>query len=174
MYESPLGPLTMTSGTGGLRHVYFPGQAKGLAEADRRPLAPLRAQLDEYFAGRRQAFEIDLDLSGNPLQLQVWERLLEIPYGETVSYGELAERVDPDAFPASLESWERARAVGAAVGRTPTPIVVPCHRVIGADGSLTGYGGGLERKRTLLELERGVLGAPETAPAWQERQEAMF
>jgi methylated-DNA-[protein]-cysteine S-methyltransferase len=112
------------------------------------------AQLEEYFAGERRRFDVDLDLRGTPLQLLVWERLREIPYGSTVSYGELAGRVDATAFPVGLEPWERVRAVAAEVGRTPTPIVVPCHRVIGADGSLTGYGGGLERKRALLDLER--------------------
>ena len=89
--------------------------------------------------------------------MAVWNRLRRIPYGATLSYGEIAEDLGEAVFPADLEPHERARAVGAEVGRTPVPIVVPCHRVIGADGSLTGYGGGLERKRALLDLESSQL-----------------
>jgi methylated-DNA-[protein]-cysteine S-methyltransferase len=110
-------------------------------------------QLDGYFAGERQAFELDLDLRGTPLQLRVWARLREIPYGKTITYGELAGRVEESLFPHGLEPYERVRLAAAEIGRTPTPILVPCHRVIGADGSLTGYGGGLPRKRALLDLE---------------------
>ena len=155
LYESPIGELTVCAGEEGLRAIRFPGgRDPALDPGRRRPLPTVAAQLDEYFDGRRQAFEIDLDLRGEPFQLRVWGFLREIPYGETVTYGELAERLGPDAFPPPVEPWERARAVGAEVGRTPTPIVVPCHRVIGADGSLVGYGGGLERKRALLDLEQ--------------------
>ena len=89
--------------------------------------------------------------------MQVWEQLLQIPYGTTTTYGELAQRIDESLYPAGLEAYKRARLVGAAIGRTPTPILVPCHRVIGADGSLTGYGGGLHRKRALLNLETAGL-----------------
>jgi methylated-DNA-[protein]-cysteine S-methyltransferase len=110
-------------------------------------------QLDEYFAAERKGFDVALDLGGSPLQKLVWARLLQIPYGTTISYGELAEGIEESAFSAGLEPYQRVRAAAAAVGQTPTPILVPCHRVIGADGSLTGYGGGLERKRALLELE---------------------
>ena len=107
-----------------------------------------RAQLDEYFAGARTEFRVPLELSGNDFERRVWRELLEIPYGETASYGEIARRIGtPHA----------ARAVGLANGRNPVALIVPCHRVIGADGSLTGYGGGLERKRLLLDLEAGRL-----------------
>ncbi|MGH2903359.1 MAG: methylated-DNA--[protein]-cysteine S-methyltransferase [Solirubrobacteraceae bacterium] len=110
------------------------------------PFAEVTAQLREYFAGERTTFEVQLAPPGAPFELEVWRALREIPYGETVSYGEIARRVgQPTA----------ARAVGTANGRNPIAVIVPCHRVIGADGSLTGYGGGLERKRLLLELEQG-------------------
>jgi methylated-DNA-[protein]-cysteine S-methyltransferase len=113
---------------------------------DDAALEPVRAQLDEYFAGTRSGFDLVLEPDGTPFQLEVWDELRRIPYGETISYGELAARVDrPGA----------ARAVGAANGQNPIAIVVPCHRVIGADGSLTGFGGGLPWKRCLLDLEAG-------------------
>ena len=114
-------------------------------------------QLDEYFAGTRRGFELEVELRGTPFQLAVWRRLREIPYGSTVSYGGIVDDLDEAVFPAGLEPHQRARAVGTEVGRTPVPIVVPCHRVIGADGSLTGYGGGLDRKRALLDLESDQL-----------------
>ena len=95
---------------------------------------------------------------------------LDIPYGETWSYGELAARVDPDVFRTDVEPWQRARAVGAANGRNPVSIIVPCHRVIGADGSLTGYGGGLHRKQALLELE----GSGRPDPTWSTRQTSLL
>jgi methylated-DNA-[protein]-cysteine S-methyltransferase len=111
------------------------------------PLDEARRQLEAYFAGELRDFDLPLAPEGSEFQLRVWEQLRAIPYGETISYGELARRVgDPAA----------ARAVGLANGRNPLPVIVPCHRVIGADGSLTGFGGGLERKRRLLELEAGV------------------
>jgi methylated-DNA-[protein]-cysteine S-methyltransferase len=106
----------------------------------------VHAQLDAYFAGRRRDFDVRLAPEGTPFQLRVWAALCEIPYGETISYAELARRIgNPNAV----------RAVGAANGRNPLPIVVPCHRVVGADGSLVGFGGGLDVKRALLDLERG-------------------
>ena len=150
-YESPLGTLTLVGGRGGLIGLKFPGSAPR-DESSRDPLAfaDVAAQLDEYFAGERRSFNLQLDLKGTPFQLAVWEQLRAIPYGTTVSYGEMAHRIDrPD----------RVRAVGGAVGGVPIPIIVPCHRVIGADGSLTGYGGGLERKRALLELEGAAFGS---------------
>jgi methylated-DNA-[protein]-cysteine S-methyltransferase len=105
-------------------------------------------QLREYFDGTRRTFELILSLRGNRFELRVWEQLVRIPYGETVSYGQIAQRIgEPSA----------ARAVGLANGRNPVAVMVPCHRVIGSDGALTGYGGGLERKRFLLDLEAGVL-----------------
>jgi methylated-DNA-[protein]-cysteine S-methyltransferase len=118
---------------------------------DERALAPLRLQLEEYFAGERREFELELAPSGTPFQLEVWRALRAIPYGETASYGEIAAAVgQPGA----------ARAVGGANNRNPIAIVIPCHRVIGASGSLTGYGGGLPRKQRLLALEadRAQLG----------------
>ncbi len=116
-------------------------------DADR--VAGVAAQLAEYFAGRRRDFALALDPPGTPFQRQVWEELARIPFGATISYGELARRVGRPAA---------ARAVGAANGANPIPIVLPCHRVIGSDGSLTGYGGGLPLKKALLALE-GVLEA---------------
>jgi methylated-DNA-[protein]-cysteine S-methyltransferase len=156
-YECPLGELTIVGPPGGaLSAIRFPGGPAMPAEA-RRPMPRVTAQLDEYFAGRRREFELEVELAGTAFQVAVWERLRKIPYGSTVSYGEVAEDLGAAAFPAGLEPHERARAVGAEVGRTPVPIVVPCHRVIGADGSLTGYGGGLGRKRALLDLENSQL-----------------
>lgn len=164
IYESPQGPLTLSGGPGGVERVYFPGQPPRLDQAKRRPMAPVVDQLGEYFARRRKSFDLALRLGGSPLQKQVWARLLQIPYGVTISYGELAEGIDEAAFPAGLEPYQRVRAAAAAVGQTPTPILVPCHRVIGADGSLTGYGGGLERKRALLELEGCAAVRPKPSP----------
>jgi methylated-DNA-[protein]-cysteine S-methyltransferase len=163
VYESPLGPLTLLAGGSGLAGLRFPGRAGRLDEADHRPGAfrAALAQLEQYFAGDRCAFDLALDLGGTPFQRRVWERLSQIPYGATISYSALARAVGrPDVV----------RAVGAAVGRTPVPIVVPCHRAVAADGALTGYGGGLQRKQALLDLEaRGAAGlAPE--PAWAFRQ----
>ncbi len=107
---------------------------------------------------------MELDLHGSPLQESVWAQLGEIPYGSTTTYGELAQRIDDSLFPGGIEPYERARLIGATVGRTPTPILVPCHRVIGADGSLTGYGGGLRRKRALLVLEGAPYGKRPVEP----------
>lgn len=149
-YESPFGTLTLTASEHGLDGLYFPGRAPSLAEADGRPDAFERSvgQLDEYFAGRRQQFDLPLDLSvGTPFQRTVWEALQAIPYGETITYRELAHRI---ARP------DRLRAAAAAVGRNPVPIIVPCHRVIAANGHLTGYLGGLHRKQALLDTEQAV------------------
>lgn len=149
-YESPLGTLTLVGDGTALRGLLFPGADRlGQSRHDPRAFDDATAQLDEYFAGHRRVFDLELELSGTPFQLAVWEQLQAIPYGTTVSYSELARRIDrPD----------RVRAVGGAVGRTPVPIIVPCHRVIGADGSLTGYGGGIPRKRALLEHEGAAFG----------------
>lgn len=147
-WESPVGELTLVAGEDGLRTVSFPGRARDPEWArDDAALAPVAAQLAEYFAGERTAFDLTLAPRGGAFDLSVWKLLQEIPYGETRSYGDLAR---------TLGRMERVRAVGGANGRNPLAIVVPCHRVIGSDGSLTGYGGGLERKRALLDLERGV------------------
>src|SRR5664279_3555621 len=127
IYESPVGPLTLVGGPRGLSRLFFPGHAGQLREErrDDAALADAVGQLEEYFAGRRRHFELDLDLRGTPFQLSVWAQLSAIPHGETRAYGELARAIGrPD----------RARAVGGAVGRTPIPIIVPCHRAVGADG----------------------------------------
>jgi methylated-DNA-[protein]-cysteine S-methyltransferase len=121
--------------------------------------------MDEYFAGERRAFDLALDLHGTEFQRAVWERLLAIPYGETTTYGALAR---------SLGRPDRARAIGAAVGRTPIAIIVPCHRVIGSDGSLTGYGGGLQRKATPLDLEARGVGDTAQPASWSMRQIALL
>jgi methylated-DNA-[protein]-cysteine S-methyltransferase len=147
-YESPLGPLTLRGGPRGLAALDYPGAGgPRLGEDDRAPapFAGAARQLDEYFAGRRRAFDLALDLSGTPFQRAVWAQLLAIPYGTTTTYAVLARAV---GRPAGV------RAVAAAVGRTPVPIVVPCHRVLARGGALTGYRGGLERKQALLDLER--------------------
>jgi methylated-DNA-[protein]-cysteine S-methyltransferase len=150
IYESPFGPLTLVAGADGLRRLFFPRRAPALDERDHDPqrLPAASEQLEQYFRGERHDFDIPLALEGNSFELSVWAALCEIPYGETVSYGQIARALGhPDA----------PRAVGAANGRNPVAIIVPCHRVIGANGSLTGYGGGLERKRFLLDLEAGVI-----------------
>lgn len=166
--ETPLGPLTLEASPDGLAGVSFPGRG-GARRWDRRDptaLDPVGAALEAYFAGERRSFEdLTLDLSGSRFDLAVWHALRAIPYGETATYGQIARAVGrPDIV----------RAVAAAIGRTPTPIVVPCHRVIGADGSLTGYGGGLQRKQALLDLERRVASGLEPEPAWAHRQLALL
>lgn len=146
---TPVGELMLTADDdGALTGVNLPNRHPDPSgwERDDELLADARRQLTEYFAGERSTFDLPLRPVGAPFQLRVWEALLRIPYGETASYGELARELGhPTA----------ARAVGAANGRNPIAIVVPCHRVIGSDGSLTGYAGGLECKRALLDLEVG-------------------
>jgi methylated-DNA-[protein]-cysteine S-methyltransferase len=159
IYESPVGPLTVVAGPRGTTNLHFPGRSPRLDEAGHQPMPEVVDQLETYFAGERQAFALPLDLRGPPLHKRVWERLLEIPYGTTTTYGELARRIDDSLYPADLEPYERVRLAAAAIGRNPVPILVPCHRVIGADGSLTGYLGGLQRKQALLDLESGVIKA---------------
>ena len=155
-YDSPLGCLTLVADGGALTGVRFPGRGgaprTGAGPAESGILAEAALQLDEYFAGRLRTFDLPLRLDGPDLELRVWATLREIPFGETVAYGEVAKRIQQPG-----EVAPDPRDVGAAVGRTPTPIVVPCHRVVGADGSLIGYGGGLDRKRALLDLEAGRL-----------------
>ncbi len=147
--DSPIGPLLL-AGTGrALTHVHFqagPRAPKPCAawRPAQAPFADVTVQLAEYFAGQRQQFSLPLAPQGTAFQRSVWQALGQIPYGETISYGELARR---------LGSHSGARAVGLANGANPLPIIVPCHRVIGADGSLTGFGGGLPLKRALLALE---------------------
>jgi methylated-DNA-[protein]-cysteine S-methyltransferase len=144
--SSPVGPLSLTvTDDGAVSRIGF---GAGDASDDPRFDAVI-AQLNEYFAGERTAFDLPLDPEGgSPFEQRVWAELLRIPYGETASYGEIAARIGHPG---------KARAVGRANGRNPIAIVCPCHRVIGSDGSLTGYGGGLENKRTLLDLEAGAL-----------------
>ncbi len=174
IYESPIGPLTLIVGPNGLTDLNFPGRTRAPAGAARRPLPAVVDQLEAYFAGERRSFELALELRGTPLQKAVWRELLEIPYGTTTSYGELASRIDEPLYGSDVEPWQRARVVGAANGRNPISIVVPCHRVIGADGSLTGYGGGLQRKQALLDLERRVVGGEAATPGDAEDQLAML
>ncbi len=170
IYESPIGPLTLIAGPAGLRGLWFPGKTPTPPESAKAPQPAVAEQLDAYFAGELRAFDLALDMHGTPLQREVWARLLDIPYGETESYGQLAGRCDPAVFRTDVEPWQRARAVGSANGRNPVSIIVPCHRVIGADGSLTGYGGGLHRKQALLELE----GSGRPDPAWGARQTSLL
>jgi methylated-DNA-[protein]-cysteine S-methyltransferase len=152
-FDSPVGELLAVGDGHTLHGLYMQEGRTAIAvradwEAADEPFAQVREQLADYFASKRTAFEVSLTMTGNPFQRRVWQALQEIPFGETISYGELARRIGaPSAF----------RAVGVANGQNPISVIVPCHRVIGADGSLTGYGGGLERKRLLLELEAGVL-----------------
>ena len=143
--ETPLGPFTLEASAHGLAAISFPGRG-GPRRWDRRD-------------------PITLDLSSTPFDLAVWTALLDIPYGQTASYGEVARAVGrPDIV----------RGVAAAIGRNPVPVVVPCHRVIGADGSLTSYRGGLQRKQALLDLERRVTAGLDPEPAWAFRQLALI
>jgi methylated-DNA-[protein]-cysteine S-methyltransferase len=149
---TPIGTLRLVADDHGLREVWFEQGRHQKAPQSHwtrasEPLALARQQLMEYFAGERQQFDLPLHPHGTPFQLKVWLELARIPYGVTISYGELARRI---------EQPQAVRAVGAANGRNPLPIVLPCHRVIGSDGSLTGFGGGLPTKRYLLSLEDGV------------------
>jgi len=149
--NSPVGPLLVAVCDRGLVALEF-GRGKipaGWVESDEKT-APYVRQLKEYFAGRRRQFDLPLDLRGTDFQKRCWRELLKIPYGETRSYADIARAI---GNPAAV------RAVGLANGQNPIAIIVPCHRVIGSDGSLTGYGGGLETKRKLLELEGALSGS---------------
>lgn len=160
--ESPLGPLLAYASDRGVRAIVFSdsdparnGVHNEVVDApDHEALCELSNQMEQYFAGTRRVFDLPLDPLGTEFQQQAWLALREIPFGETRSYGEQARAIGrPSAV----------RAIGGANGRNPLSIVVPCHRVIGASGELTGFGGGLHRKRALLELE-GVLGAEKHLP----------
>jgi methylated-DNA-[protein]-cysteine S-methyltransferase len=145
---TPVGPLLLTASDDALTGLWFGVKPVPGARDDSHPvLGTAAAQLGEYFAGARRDFDLPLAPAGTPFQLTVWEQLRLIPYGTTTSYGELARRVGNPAA---------SRAVGLANGRNPIAIIVPCHRVIGANGSLTGFGGGMAAKRTLLDLECGA------------------
>ena len=141
LLQTPIGPLTLHGGVDGLTALAFGDEAEG---PDAPELAAAATQLEQYFAGDRDRFEVDLDLRGTPFQREVWDLLLAIPHGETTTYSDLATRMGRP---------RHVRAVAAAVGRTPVPIIVPCHRVLARDGALTGYRGGLPVKRALLDLE---------------------
>lgn len=156
-FDTPIGPLRIVGDDDGVERVDLPNSAAGDPDPEwqkqRRslpgPLRKAKRQLLEYFGGARREFDLPLAPAGTAFQRRVWDELRRIPFGETVSYGELARRIGrPTA----------SRAVGAANGRNPLAIVVPCHRVIGADGTLVGYGGGLPVKETLLSHERAVGG----------------
>jgi methylated-DNA-[protein]-cysteine S-methyltransferase len=149
-FESPIGRLLLTSDGTALTGLYMEPSRKAqctdgwIEDVSVAPLSATVRQLTEYFDGTRREFDLPLRLHGTVFQTRVWRELTEIPYGQTWSYGQLAQRIDKPSA---------SRAVGLANGRNPISILVPCHRVIGADGSLTGYGGGIERKRWLLVHE---------------------
>jgi methylated-DNA-[protein]-cysteine S-methyltransferase len=151
-YRSPLGSLLLAASETGLAGIYFERHrhfhgigADWRRNSGHRVLQAAQKQLEEYFAGRRCRFDLSLDLSaGTPFQQSVWRGLLQIPYGATLSYGQLAQNLGKPAA---------VRAVGAANGRNPISIIVPCHRVVASDGALTGYAGGVSNKQKLLDLE---------------------
>lgn len=150
--DSPYGPLTLVATDGTLSNLYMTDQRHRPAQEtfgvrDDRPFGEAIDQLEAYFAAELKEFTLELRLHGTPFQRSVWEQLLRIPYGETRSYGDLA---------AALGNPGASRAVGLANGKNPVSIIVPCHRVVGSNGSLTGYGGGLERKQRLLDFEQGA------------------
>ncbi|WP_323186438.1 methylated-DNA--[protein]-cysteine S-methyltransferase [Streptomyces sp. NBC_00687] len=150
--DSPYGPLTLVADDGVLCGLYMVGQRhrpqeETFGERDDTLFDEVTEQLDAYFAGELKEFTVELRLAGTPFQRSVWDRLRQIPYGETRSYGELAE---------ALGNLGASRAVGLANGKNPIGIIVPCHRVVGASGGLTGYGGGLDRKQRLLDFESGA------------------
>lgn len=145
--KTPIGPLLVAGDRQRLRAVHFaPSRPESGWEQADEPFRDISNQLDEYFAGQRRVFDVDIELEGTAFQIDVWSALREIPYGEVRSYADMARQIGrPKAV----------RAVGAANGANPIPIIVPCHRVIGSNGTLTGFGGGLGVKRHLLDLERG-------------------
>jgi methylated-DNA-[protein]-cysteine S-methyltransferase len=154
LYDSPHGRMLLVAQDEGLCGVYFDGQkyaARVVPEwrrdARHAPLVQAKRELAEYFGGERRRFETALAPEGTPFQKSVWKAISTVAFGETISYGELARRAG------CLGS---ARAAGAATGRNPIGIIVPCHRIVGSNGSLTGYAGGLDRKRALLALESGI------------------
>ena len=148
--DTPIGPLQLLGDAQGLARIAFAGEHTRSVSSEpcdartRKLLELAAAQLDAYFAGRRKRFDLPLNAAGTAFQHPVWEALVAIPWGETRSYAEVARAIGRE---------NAVRAVGAANGRNPLPLVVPCHRVIGSDGSLTGFAGGLDLKRQLLELE---------------------
>jgi methylated-DNA-[protein]-cysteine S-methyltransferase len=149
MIESPIGPLTLAGSDPALTHLLMIDHARAPDRAgwrrDDTAFGAAAEQLDAYFGGERTDFDLDFELLGTDFQRRVWAALLTIPYGQTRSYGQIAEQIGAPSA---------SRAVGLANGRNPISIIVPCHRVVGSNGSLTGYGGGLDRKRVLLDLEK--------------------
>jgi methylated-DNA-[protein]-cysteine S-methyltransferase len=145
-FSSTVGPLTLEGDDHALTRLGF-GEPRA-PQGDAAAVAAAAIQLEQYFAGERTDFDLDLELAGTPFERRVWEEVRAIPYGETATYAEIARQIGrPSA----------CRAVGRANGRNPVAVIVPCHRVVGSDGSLTGYAGGIEMKRALLDLERGAL-----------------
>lgn len=161
--DSPIGPLTLIAAARGLQGLLFGDESDRCRDGFHAPATDAAApvlqtasrQLHEYFAGERRAFDLPLAMNGTPFQQRVWDALLQIPFGETTTYGRLATLLGK---PAAM------RAVGAANGRNPIAIIVPCHRVIGSNGDLTGFGGGLNTKAWLLSHERSVKPATDTLP----------
>ncbi|MCE7011862.1 methylated-DNA--[protein]-cysteine S-methyltransferase [Kibdelosporangium philippinense] len=150
--DTPIGQLTLVATDGVLSGLYMEKQRhlppfETFGHPDPSPFGPVIEQLTEYFAGKRTTFDLPLTFEGTEFQRTVWQALCDIPYGETISYGELALRLG--------KTLAASRAVGLANGKNPISIIVPCHRVVGSTGDLTGYGGGIERKRFLLDFERG-------------------
>jgi methylated-DNA-[protein]-cysteine S-methyltransferase len=177
-HESPLGPLTLIGGSAGLGHVCFPGRSRSLSPGDRHPsaLAEAVAQLEQYFAGERQGFELELDLASTTFRHRVWRAVQQVPYGQTTTYGALARELgitDSGALMTGSGPVSGAQKVAWAIAATRTPIVVPCHRVVAADGSLTGYVGGLRRKQALLDFEAAG-GAPDTLRHRESQQLALL
>ncbi len=167
-FDTPLGRMLVTASGQGITGVYFVGQKyepeihlDPSHDSDLAFLVVARRQIEEYFRAARTQFTVPLAPQGTPFQLRVWHALLEIPFGETRTYRDLAER---------LGSPSASRAVGAAIGRNPISIIVPCHRVLGTDGSLTGYAGGLDRKRALLALERPIANRRPAGPLFDTEQ----
>jgi len=164
-HRTPVGDLMLVASARGLRAIHWPDSSpstdslEAVRVADHPILRQTIAQLDEYFAGTRRDFDIPLDLAGTPFQLAAWHALADIPYGETTTYGRQAR---------ALGMPNAARAVGSANRVNPVCIVLPCHRVVGADGSLTGFAGGLERKRWLLDHET-ALTAARSIDSWPSR-----
>src|SRR5690242_2606888 len=144
LYSSPIGLLTLVASESGLMALEFGKRKHAEAADDDKRFAACRKELDEYFAGKRQEFTVPLDIRGTNFQKRCWHELLKIPYGQTRSYRQIAEAVG---------NRNAVRAVGLANGQNPIAIIVPCHRVIASDGTLCGYGGGLELKEELLRLE---------------------
>jgi methylated-DNA-[protein]-cysteine S-methyltransferase len=158
--DSPIGPLTLVRDDDGVTGLYYPGHwtrpdqatfGPRVEASDDHGFNQAIAQLHEYFAGKRQEFDLPINPLGSELARQVWQLLTEIPYGQTTTYGALADKVG---------SGVDARTIGGFVGANPLSIFIPCHRVVGSDGKLTGYAGGLDRKRYLLELENAIPAPP--------------